>query len=127
MISRIVTDLAGAEAALKLGGFGLVFVGARFDDSRMFDLIELIRREAARTNIPILAAIITPTTLSQTAIAGLSHSVKIFGASIFVNLNDFPDNAAGNARVRLIVDSLTFPRISWRDGRPHHCEVRRGC
>jgi hypothetical protein len=87
---RIVTDLAGAEAALKQGGFGLVFVGARFDDSRMFD-------DRADT------------TLSREAIAGLSHSVEIFGASIFVNLNDFPDRAAGNARVRLIVDTLILP------------------
>jgi hypothetical protein len=106
----IVTDLAGAERALIDHRLGLVFVGARFDDSRMFDLIELIRGEVDRKKkIAIVAAIITPTTLSKEAIAGLSHSVKIFGASLFVNLNDFPDDAVGNARVRLIVDTVILP------------------
>jgi hypothetical protein len=86
-----------------------VFVGARFDDSRMFDLIDLIRKDVAEKKIPIVAAIVTPTKLSKTAIAGLSHSVKLFGATLFVNLNDFPDDAMGNARVRLIVDAVILP------------------
>lgn len=94
---------------MESGGFGLVFVGARFDDSRMFDLIELIRQDVERKKIPIVAAIVAPTNLSKESIAGLSHSVKIFGASLFVNLNDFPDDEVGNARVRLIVDTVILP------------------
>jgi hypothetical protein len=75
----------------------------------MFDLIELVRREVMKKKIPIVAAIITPTTMSEGAIAGLSHSVNIFGASVFLNLNDFPDDAVGNARARLIVDIFILP------------------
>lgn len=106
---QVVIDLAEATAALEGGRFGLVFVGARFDDSRMFDLIELIRKDVVQKKIPIVAAIVTPTNLTQDSIAGLSHSVKIFGASLFVNLNDFPDDVIGNARVRLIVDTVILP------------------
>jgi hypothetical protein len=105
----IVTHLADAERALAQDRLDLVFVGARFDDSRMFDLIELVRQEVVKKKIPIVAAIITPTTLSGVAIAGLSHSVKIFGATLFLNLNDFPDDAVGNARARLIVDTVILP------------------
>ena len=106
---QIVTTLAKAKSTLDADGVGLVFVGARFDDSRMFDLIDLIRKDLVKKKIPIVAAIVTPTKLSKTAIAGLSHSVKIFGATLFVNLNDFPDDAIGNARVRLIVDTVVLP------------------
>jgi hypothetical protein len=106
---QVITRIEEAKAAVQSGGFGLVFVGARFDDSRMFDLIELIRQDVERRKIPIVAAIVAPTNLAKESIAGLSHSVKIFGASLFVNLNDFPDDAVGNARVRLIVDAVILP------------------
>jgi hypothetical protein len=69
----------------------------------------LIRTHAAEKKIPIVAAIVTPTTLSQEAITGLSHAVKVFGATLFLNLIDFPDNAVGNARARVIVDTMLLP------------------
>ena len=105
----VVNDLTHAKKAVECGGLSLVFVGARFDDSRMFDLIELVRNELEQKKIPIVAAIITPTTLGKEAVAGLSHAVKIFGASLFINLNDFPDNVVGNARARVIVDTMILP------------------
>jgi hypothetical protein len=106
---QVITRIEEAKTAIESGGFGLVFVGARFDDSRMFDLIELIRQDVERRKIPIVAAIVAPTNLAKESIAGLGHSVKVFGASLFVNLNDFPDDAVGNARVRLIVDAVILP------------------
>ena len=44
--------------------------------------------------------------LSAVAIEGLDHAVKAMLANAFLNLNKFPDNADGNARVRRIVDYL---------------------
>jgi hypothetical protein len=35
--------------------------------------------------------------------------VKVFGATLFLNLIDFPDNAVGNARARVIVDTMLLP------------------
>jgi hypothetical protein len=32
-------------------------------------------------NIPVIAAVIGPTTLTESSMAGLSHAVKIFGAT----------------------------------------------
>lgn len=104
-----VHDLGAAEAALKQGGIALVFVGARFDESRMFDLLGYIRRHAEHMKIPIVAAIIAPTTMSPDTVAGLAHTTKIFGASVFINLNDFLDDETQNARLRIIVDALLLP------------------
>lgn len=106
---QVVSTVDDARAALRQRNLDLVFVGARFDDSRMFDLIDVVRNELAEKKIPIVAAIIAPTKLGAQAIQGLGHSVKVFGASLFVNLNDFPDDAVGNARMRVIVDACIAP------------------
>jgi hypothetical protein len=105
----IVNDIAAAKAALIQDAIRLIFVGARFDESRMFELLEYLRGDAEHKEIPIVAGIVGPTKLGEFAIAGLSHAVKIFGASVFVNLNDFPDDDAGNGRLRVIVDALILP------------------
>jgi hypothetical protein len=104
-----VNDLDAAEAALEDNGLKLIFVGARFDESRMFDLLEYIRRHAELKKIPIVAAIIAPTRMSSETVAGLAHTTKIFGASVFVNLNDFSDDDTQNTRLRIIVDALLLP------------------
>jgi len=103
-----VKDLADAKAALD-PTIKLVFVGARFDESRMFDLLDYIRKDAEHRKIPIVAAIIAPTSMTDETVRGLAHTTKIFGASVFVNLNDFADDEIGNTRIRIIVDALLLP------------------
>jgi hypothetical protein len=104
-----VNDLQAAEDALQNDAIKLIFVGARFDESRMFDLLDYVRKDAEHKKIPIVAAIVAPTTMSAETIAGLKHTTKIFGASVFVNVNDFPDDDTENARIRLIVEALLLP------------------
>lgn len=104
-----VRDLAAAKAALNDDDVKLIFVGARFDESRMFDLLDFIRKDVEHRKIPIVAAIVTPTSMSRETVAGLAHTTKIFGASIFVNLNDFADQDIENARIRIIVEALLVP------------------
>jgi hypothetical protein len=87
----------------------LIFVGARFDESRMFELLGFIRQDVEHRKIPIVAGIIVPTKMSEATIKGLGHASKVYGASVFVNLNDFPDDDVGNPRVRLIIDALIIP------------------
>lgn len=103
-----VHDLAAAKAALG-EAIKLIFVGARFDESRMFDLLDYIRQDVEHRKIPIVAAIVAPTAMSTETISGLAHTTKIFGASVFVNLNDFVDDEIENKRIRLIVDALLLP------------------
>ena len=106
---RIVQTLEAARAALDAGGIELIFVGARFDESRMFDLLDFLRRDVAHRQIPIAAAIVIPTSMAPSTITGISHTAKIYGASLFVNLNDFPDEPVPNRRVRLIIEALVAP------------------
>jgi hypothetical protein len=104
-----VSHLGDAQAALEQHDIELIFVGARFDESRMFDLLEYIRAHAELKKIPIMAAMIAPTKMSKETVAGLAHATKIFGASVFINLNDFSDDETQNARIRIIVDALLLP------------------
>jgi len=103
---HFVRDVHAAEEALKNEGIGLVVVGARFDESRMFDLLDYIRKNAENKKIPIVAAIIGVTAMRKETVAGLAHTTKIFGASVFLNLNDFADDETENTRLRLIVNAL---------------------
>jgi hypothetical protein len=47
--------------------------------------------------------------MSAETVSGLAHTTKIFGASVFINLNDFADEETENTRLRLIVDALLLP------------------
>lgn len=112
----LVNDLRAAEDALeKLANIRLIVVGARFDESRMFDLLDYIRTDAKHRKIPIVAAIIAPTTMNRTTVTGLADSTKFFGASVFINLNDFADDATENARLRIIVEALLLPEGTLKD------------
>lgn len=102
-------DLDRAKAALNTDTIKLIFVGARFDESRMFDLLDYIRKDAKHRKIPIVAAIVAELSLAFETVKGLAYATKIFGASVFVNFNDFDDNETENARIRIIVDALLLP------------------
>lgn len=104
-----VNDLGAAKLTVENAGVRLIFVGARFDESRMFDLLDYIRKDAEHKKIPIVAAVIGPTSMSSDTVRGLAHTTKIFGASVFVNLNDFADDETENTRIRIIVDALLLP------------------
>ena len=105
----IVQTLQAAEAALDASKIELIFVGARFDESRMFDFLYYLREHVEHRKIPIAAAVVIPTKMTAEALKGMSHAVKIYGASLFVNLNDLPDDAVSNARVRVILETLCAP------------------
>ena len=106
---RVVQTIEAARAALDADGIELIFVGARFDESRMFDFLAYLREHVHHRKIPIAAAIVVPTTMSTNTLTGLSHTAKIYGASLFVNLNDFSDDDVENRRVRLIIEALVAP------------------
>ena len=106
---HFVRDLQAAEDALEKDDLGLVFVGARFDESRMFDLLDHIRKRAEHKKIPIVAAVVGVMQLSKATVSGLAYATKIFGASVFVNLNDFADDETENTRLRLMVNALLLP------------------
>ena len=106
---RVVSHIPDATQALEDEAIELIFVGARFDESRMFDLLGYVQAHAKHRKIPIVAAIIVPTRMTEETVRGLAHATKVFGASVFINLNDFDDEETQNARLRIIVDALIAP------------------
>jgi hypothetical protein len=105
-----VRTIAEARQALAASGCGLVLIGVHFDDSRMFDLVRVIRDDhdgqmQPRQRLPIVCvrgqqafAAVTSRTLEVT--------VKALAADEFVDLVQFGDDAAGNAVLREVAERL---------------------
>ena len=83
----------------------MVIIGVHFDESQMFTLVGDIRRHPKYRDIPILV-VLSPGQYAFSAIAveGIDRAVTALGANGFLNLDQFPDNAEGEARIRRIVD-----------------------
>ncbi len=95
-----------AKKELEEREYALVVLGVMFDESRMFELLRLVRTYERNELTPVVCMLSGPTTLSDVAIEGLDHAVKAMLANAFLNLTKFPDDAEGNARVRRIIDYL---------------------
>jgi PleD family two-component response regulator len=102
-----VSTCDDARALLEREEFGLVILGVHFDESQMFSLLGDIRAHAAYRKVPILCVLgYKGRVLSDVAVEGLDHAVKAMTANGFLNLENIPDDDAGNARIRRIVDYL---------------------
>ena len=95
-----------AKRELERREFAMVILGVLFDESRMFELLRVVRTFKANCFTPIVCMLTGESNLSNVAIEGLDHAVKAMLANAFLNLNKFPDDARGNGRVRRIVDYL---------------------
>ena len=95
-----------ANKELEARQFALVVLGVMFDESRMFELLRVVRTYEANKLTPVVCMLTGSSNLSNVAIEGLDHAVKAMLANAFLNLNKFPDDREGNARVRRIIDYL---------------------
>ncbi len=95
-----------AKDELRRQEFHLVILGVLFDESRMFELLRLVRTFDKNRLTPVVCVLASESRLSDVAIEGLDHAVKAMLANAFLNLNKFPDDKEGNARLRRIVDYL---------------------
>jgi len=123
------------EAMLRLAeedDLGLVIIGVHFDESRMFTLLGDIRDHPKYRDIPVLV-VLSPGQYAFSAIAveGIDRAVTALGASGFLDLDHFPDNADGEARIRRIVDYVIaaggdLPDIVREAADPEvNCVIRR--
>ena len=95
-----------AKQELQAREYAMVVLGVLFDESRMFELLRVVRTYDVNCLTPVVCVLSGPSNLSAVAIEGLDHAVKAMLANAFLNLNKFPDNEEGNARVRRIIDYL---------------------
>lgn len=100
-------NVKSAMDQLEASAFGLVLVGVHFDDSQMFTLLGDIRGHARYRKVPILCVLgQRGSVLARIAVEGLEHAVRAMTANGFVDLDNYPDDETGNARLRRIVDYL---------------------
>ena len=102
----IAHSVEEAERELQARAYHMVVLGVLFDESRMFELLRVVRTFKQNALTPVVCMLTGESNLSAVAIEGLDHAVKAMLANAFLNLNKFPDDADGNARVRRIVDYL---------------------
>lgn len=103
----VVKTCDEARLLLERETFGIVILGVHFDESQMFSLLGDIRAHAQYRKVPILCVLGgRGRILTDVAVEGLDHAVKAMTANGFLNLENFPDDEKGNARLRRIVDYL---------------------
>jgi CheY-like chemotaxis protein len=102
----VAASVDQAKDELQAHEFAMVILGVHFDESRMFELLRLVRTYKANELTPVVCMLTTESRLSDVALEGIDHAAKAMLANAFLNLNKFPDDAAGNARVRRIIDYL---------------------
>ena len=106
---EIVKVATASEAMRALAGkFKMVIISVHFDESQMFSLLGDIRSHSSYRKIPILCVLghERGKAISDVAVEGLDHAVKALRANGFLDLQHFPDNDEGNARIARIVDYL---------------------
>jgi CheY-like chemotaxis protein len=107
---EIVVVMTLREAMQRLteeDNLRMVVIGVHFDESQMFTLLGDIRAHPKYRNIPVLV-VLSPGqyAFSEIAVEGIDRAVTALGANGFLNLDHFPDNAEGEARIRRIVDHV---------------------
>lgn len=105
-ILTIPHSVEEAERELQAREYHMVILGVLFDESRMFELLRLVRTYKQNALTPVVCMLTGESNLSTVAIEGLDHAVKAMLANAFLNLRKFPDDREGNARVRRIIDYL---------------------
>jgi PleD family two-component response regulator len=107
---ELVSVMTLREAMRRLAeedNLRMVIIGVHFDESRMFTLLGDIRAHPKYRSIPVLV-VLSPGqyAFSGIAVEGIDRAVTALGANGFLNLDHFPDNAEGEARIRRIVDHM---------------------
>ena len=105
-ILTIPHSVREAERELQAREYHMVILGVLFDESRMFELLRVVRTYKMNALTPVVCMLTGESNLSAVAIEGLDHAVKAMLANAFLNLTKFPDDRAGNERVRRIIDYL---------------------
>ena len=105
-ILTIPHSVEEAERELQAREYHMVILGVLFDESRMFELLRVVRTYKMNALTPVVCMLTGESNLSAVAIEGLDHAVKAMLANAFLNLTKFPDDRVGNERVRRIIDYL---------------------
>jgi CheY-like chemotaxis protein len=79
-------DMKSALAELKKDTFDLVIIDLHFDESRMFDLMQVIHAMPRYANKPIICIASRSTSITQVVYEGMSFTARALGAWMFLDL-----------------------------------------
>ena len=101
-------NLAEAQRLLRAGRFDLVAIDVHFDDSRMFDLLRWLQFSGVHAGA--IACIRSHHFVSPAiTIEGLQIAARALGATLFLDLTWYADDATGNGAVRALLEALLSP------------------
>jgi DNA-binding response OmpR family regulator len=101
-----VRTLNAATRALDASDYDLIVIGVHFDDSRMFDLLRLIRSEERTRDAPVVC-ILSQHFETVVSVQGLEIAARTLAANAFIDFTKYQDGDDGNAAIlRLIEDCL---------------------
>lgn len=103
-----VRSLGDAQRLLAQRDFDLIAIGVHFDDSRMFDLVRHVRASGRNAGKP-LVCMRSHRFASAISFEGLAVAARAVECSLFLDLTRYPDDAAGNAEVRKLLEGLLTP------------------
>ena len=99
-----VRTMSDAQHAIAREQFALTLIGVHFDDSRMFDLLRCL--PGGTTAVCVRSQHFQSTAIT---LEGLEIAAKALGCNLFLDLTWYADDAAGNAAVRKLLETLLTP------------------
>ena len=103
-----VRTLREATDLLERQKFGMVIADVHFEESQMFELLHHVRINRKDSNVPIVCVLGAhrERRMSKVLVESLNYAVKALTANAFLDFAKMPDDEAGNARLRRIIDYL---------------------
>ena len=96
-----VDEVSGALQRLR---FDLVIVGSHFDRSHGIEAIEAVLAQACEVPLVCVHAAPFNTPLTEASVAAFRAAAMALGADLFLDVLQFPDDDAGNARARAMLE-----------------------
>lgn len=91
-------------ARLRERRFGLIVLGTHFAESSLFEVLELVLRER-RGPVVCVQAVPFSYGLGKSTFAACRSACLALGARRVIDLTQFPDNNAGDTRVRELLEA----------------------
>ena len=105
----MVTTMAEAQIALRgPEPFDMVLIGIHFDESRMFDLLRLVKADRQHWKVPVICfrGGDRPETQGRLAMQGIELACGALGANALVDVVSYKSENDGDLALRAEVERL---------------------
>jgi hypothetical protein len=99
-----VEHLDQVRAELAHRHFDLVVIGARFEESTAFDALRLVIAASPAPRVVCLRGVSPRSLLGKSSVDAFRIACEALGACLVLDLQDFPDDEAGNRAMRSLLE-----------------------